>query len=240
MPLELAQLESVDGISNSDEKAQAFIKILSPLLGVSKNSAPDVGSLKVFIDFLVSNVVSQDRGAAKLVLEHLAICFDSISEDFNDELQRVVTHARNALYDHLVYFPGSIVKIIRLLADCYQADEEWRDAAKTMSSIDIDDQYIIPVLSIYQRFDWRIQTAELYLAMEDNTAATSHIQKARKLKRELPTNDKESQKLILRYSTCYSRILDSERKFLQAAVNYMELSQTDSLVVVYILYIFYL
>merc|ERR1719384_3031874 len=47
--------------------------------------------------------------------------------------------------------------------------------------------------------------------------------------RDIPMSAaKVKQHLGLRYKSCYSRILDSERKFLAAAVNYLEIAQIDT------------
>merc|ERR1712087_840285 len=58
---------------------------------------------------------------------------------------------------------------------------------------------------------------------------TKHIQKCRKMMREIPMSAaKRKQQLELRYKSCYSRILDNERKFLAASVNYLEIAQIDT------------
>merc|ERR1712154_52194 len=76
---------------------------------------------------------------------------------------------------------------------------------------------------------WRVETAEFFLQNEDNTSATKHIQKCRKMMREIPESKARiKQQLGLRYKSCYSRILDSERKFLAASVNYLEIAQIDT------------
>merc|ERR1719242_1821413 len=128
------------------------------------------------------------------------------------------------------YFSDSLLKICKLLAELYQADDDFTDAGRVMASVDTEDQhYWSASFDIVARCEWRITTAEFFLQNEDNTSATKHIQKCRKLMRDIPMSAaKVKQHLGLRYKSCYSRILDSERKFLAAAVNYLEIAQIDT------------
>merc|ERR1712154_375281 len=104
------------------------------------------------------------------------------------------------------------------------------NAGRVMASIDTEDQHFwSKSFDIAARCEWRIETAEFFLQNEDNTSATKHIQKCRKLMREIPESQARiKQHLGLRYKSCYSRILDSERKFLAASVNYLEIAQIDT------------
>jgi COP9 signalosome complex subunit 4 len=123
------------------------------------------------------------------------------------------------------YFSLPLVKLTRVLSEIYQAEDNCRQAGRIMASIDTEDQYFVECMTIIERCDWRIQTAQLFLEDGDNTSATRHIVAAKQLLRDVPSKSNDRQRLQLQHKTCYSRILDSERKFLAAAVNYLELSQ---------------
>jgi len=129
------------------------------------------------------------------------------------------------------YFAHPLLIVIKLLADLYQADDDYTNAGRVMASVDTDDQHFWDdeTFDIAKRCQWRVETAEFFLQNEDNTSATKHIQKCRKMMREIPESKARiKQRLGLRYKSCYSRILDSERKFLAAAVNYLEIAQIDT------------
>lgn len=82
--------------------------------------------------------------------------------------------------------------------------------------------------SVDRRAGWFVNTAEFFLAIGESGLASQQIKRAHALMSELGKS--QSQRpialLILKFKTCYARILDSERKFLEAALRYMELSQT--------------
>lgn len=85
---------------------------------------------------------------------------------------------------------------------------------------------------------WFVQTAEFFLAIGESGLASQQIKRAHALMSELSKQQSASASsasgsarsvslLILRFKTCYARILDSERKFLEASLRYMELSQSS-------------
>jgi len=65
-----------------------------------------------------------------------------------------------------------------------------------------------------------IKIAMLYLEDDDAVSAESFIRKASSL-----ITACQNEELELQYKTCYARILDSKRRFLEAATRYYELSQ---------------
>jgi len=126
------------------------------------------------------------------------------------------------------YYCEALINMVRLSAEIYQSNDEYKLAGRMMANIDTDDQYVCTILNNIERCDWKIFTAQLYLEDGDNTSANTHIQKARKYLKDIPQSHNKYLELELQLKTCYSRILDAERKFLQAAVNYMELSLISS------------
>ena len=223
----IKRFKSIDIISDTQEKVREFKNALKPLIGTKENTKPDVDSLKTFIDFIAQNTITKDPNAAKLILRYFGVTLEDVSEDYNDELLEIVLHVQNKLGKHVTEFPNSIVRIIRLLADCYQADEDWCNAAKTLASININDKAIASEMKICDRFDWIITMSELYLAMDDYLSAKIALQKGETIKNELPNPDPQTQQLLLRYTLCSARSLDASLEFLEAAKVYMKLSQTD-------------
>eukprot|EP01084_Bolivina_argentea_P019563 36354_1 len=182
------------------------------------------------IGYVVDQIGESDTTVSKPLLLYLAQELENIEEDFNDDLLEICKFFIEQVRGKYTYFPQSLLKICKLLAALYQADEDWVNAGRVMASIDTEDQHFwSKSFDIVARCEWRIETAEFFLQNEDNTSATKHIQKCRKLMREIPLSaGKVKQQLGLRYKSCYSRILDSERKFLAAAVNYLEIAQIDT------------
>lgn len=75
--------------------------------------------------------------------------------------------------------------------------------------------------SAANRVAWYVSSAELWLSVDETGSASQQIKRAHALISELPKTDV---KLILRFRTCYARVLDAERKFQEAAQRYLELS----------------
>jgi len=165
------------------------------------------------------------------VLLTLSQELENVEEDYNDELTEICKFFIERLQPKYTYFSEALLKVCKLLAELYQAEEDYTNAGRVMASVDTEDPHYQSSgqFDIVARCEWRISTAEFFLQDEDNTSATKHIQKCRKLMREIPVSSaKVKQQLQLRYKSCYSRILDSERKFLLAAVNYLEIAQIDT------------
>ncbi|ETO20746.1 hypothetical protein RFI_16471 [Reticulomyxa filosa] len=117
-------------------------------------------------------------------------------ETFIDQAHTCTPHTHIHTYIPL-YIYKQLVKLVRVLAELHQAEEEWREAGRAMASVDTEDQYFVTVMTKEERCEWRIATAQYFLQDEDNTAATTHIQKARKLLREIPLTNEGRQKLDL-------------------------------------------
>jgi len=123
-------------------------------------------------------------------------------------------------------FPYAQMKAIDLLANVYQALGEFKKAAYILSSFKFDT-YRQLVVSAAEKVAWLVNTAEFYLAVDDSGAASIHAKKAYSLVSEI----KGDPQLLFRFKTCYARVADSERKFLDASMRYIELAQTGASIV---------
>eukprot|EP01084_Bolivina_argentea_P019562 36353_1 len=226
--LDSVQLDSINSIDGSKGKVKSFKELIIPFLGVSSKKCPQVPSIKEFIGYVVDQIGESDTSTSKPLLIFLCGELEKVEEDYNDELTLICKYFMDRVRPKYSYFSEALIKIARLLAALYQADEDWTNAGRVMASIDTDDQYYQSAMLILEQCEWRIETAEYFLQNEDNTSATKHIQKCRKLMRDIPLSNSKRSELDLRYKTCYSRILDSERKFLAASINYLEISQLDT------------
>ena len=93
-------------------------------------------------------------------------------------------------------------------------------------------------MRVERRVEWLVRTAEFFLAVQETGSASQQIKRAHALINELQprtaqhdaaaASSASTASLILRFKTCYARVLDSERRFLEAALRYLELSHTSS------------
>lgn len=118
---------------------------------------------------------------------------------------------------------------LELLAQCHQANKDYKSAAYTLSSFKFDEFNQKCSASSEHRVRWYVMTAEFFLAISESGLASQQIKRAHTLIAELSRiTSKSAQILVLRFKTCYARILDAERKFIEAALRYMELSQSTA------------
>mmetsp|Transcript_53232 Transcript_53232/g.84998 ORF Transcript_53232/g.84998 Transcript_53232/m.84998 type:complete len:423 (-) Transcript_53232:853-2121(-) len=226
-----AKLDEANKIDSLNNKIEAFKKLVEPQLGIAGKKKPNVAAVKQFIVYVIDEIGENNTSTSKPLLLFLAQRLEKIEEDFNEELLQICQFLVERVRPKYSYYAQALLLVSKLLAEIYQADEDWTNAGRVMASIDTEDQHFWDerTFDIAKRCEWRIETAEFFLANEDNTSATKHIQKCRKLMRDIPMKQaKMKQQLDLRYKSCYSRILDSERKFLAAAVNYLEIAQIDT------------
>jgi len=104
------------------------------------------------------------------------------------------------------------------LATVFEAEEDWTQAAKMLAGIPLDSG--IRVLEDNYKVEKYIKIAMLYLQDEESISAETNINRASLLITEDTRDD-----LRLQHKVCYARILDSKRKFLEAATRYHQLSQ---------------
>jgi len=107
------------------------------------------------------------------------------------------------------------------LAAQLEKEEHWSKAAGILAGIDLDSG--VRHVDTSYKLSKSIKIAMLYLEDEDPVNAEMYIKKAASLIGTCKAADLE-----LQYKVCYARILDSKRRFLEAALRYYELSLLGS------------
>jgi len=127
-------------------------------------------------------------------------------------------------------FPDALMKGLKLLAEAHEgfADaKDYKDHAKqaafALGSFNFEKGQCSAGYS--EQVAWYIDTAELYLDADLAGPASQQVKKAQRLVPEIP--DKPD--LIARFKLCYARCCDAERKFQDAAMRYLGLSQSTEL-----------
>eukprot|EP01084_Bolivina_argentea_P184638 318450_1 len=122
-----------------------------------------------------------------------------------------------------IHHTKAIATVVKLTAELHQAEEDWLSAGKSMASIDIDEKCFCESMTIKERCEWRIDTAEYFLQMEDCIAAELHTEKYEMLFQDMNSN--ENMELQIRGKACQSRIFERCKKYDKAAVVYLEITQ---------------
>ncbi len=134
----------------------------------------------------------------------------------------VGTHALHTLEARVVSFEEQDAQIRELLADAYQEQEDWLDAAKILQGINLESSQ--RKISDEAKVRTWMRVCRLYLEDDDTTTAESYLNRAKNLIYKV--NDPE---LILLFQLSQARILDSRFKFLDASSAYHTISFTANL-----------
>ena len=104
------------------------------------------------------------------------------------------------------------------LSFAYEACERFQDAARTLAEIPLDQG--LPSFEDDYKFSLYVMLAELQLKCGNEVSAENYLNNARPLEREA----KIQQGARDRFNLCYARVLDSSRKFVEAANRYFLVS----------------
>lgn len=170
---------------------------------------------------------NDQSGRTYITLEMAVHLIKTISGEGTDEEDQMDLEDLLPLTEKLVEicrkyaeeFTDALMEAIELVANLYHAEEEMSKAAFARTSFKFD-KYRHCSASNEKKVDWYIETAELWLSCEETGSAGQAIRKAHGIVNSL--KDKESP---IRFKLCYARVLDSERKFLEAAMHYKQISQ---------------
>lgn len=118
---------------------------------------------------------------------------------------------RQKIFDHKVNEDGDYSAAARVLAGIRMEDNQ-------------DSVYYMPP---EDRCDVYVKIAECFLEEDEIVESDSAVTKAGGVVESI-SKPEEHMALILRYKSTYARVLDANRKFLQAASRYHDLSQSSS------------
>ncbi|EIE27709.1 hypothetical protein COCSUDRAFT_45959 [Coccomyxa subellipsoidea C-169] len=207
-----SSLESVAGLTDQKLKIEQYKAALAKVL--------DSGSAQQCKDFL-EHMLSD---AVPLVVSRQLL--QQFTQDIKQKLphdvhKEVATFALDALQPRVVSYEEQVTAIREQLAELLEDEEDWAKAAKVLAGIDLDSG--MRVLDDEYKLRQNIKIAMLYLEDDDAVSAEIFIKKAATLIASCKVSELE-----LKYKSCYARILDAKRRFLEAATRYYDLSQVSS------------
>eukprot|EP00930_Biecheleria_cincta_P101928 TRINITY_DN93579_c0_g1_i1.p1 TRINITY_DN93579_c0_g1~~TRINITY_DN93579_c0_g1_i1.p1 ORF type:complete len:429 (-),score=81.96 TRINITY_DN93579_c0_g1_i1:47-1180(-) len=174
----------------------------------------DVSQLKDLVDCMLAEE-SSFALFARPVLQQVAEKMEKLT---NGELKELALHTLERLRGRVVSFEEEDFVIRELLSQVFQAEGDWAEAAKCLAAINLETG--TRCRTPLQKAEKYVRIAELYLEDDDTVAADTFCSRAAMVMHEV--NDTP---LNLRYRVCHARVLDSKRKFLEAASKYCDISQ---------------
>ncbi|CAD7013620.1 COP9 signalosome complex subunit 4 [Ceratitis capitata] len=192
------------------EQADKYRQLLVMVLNNTGNELVD--TLKLFVEAIVNEHVS--LVISRQILNDVSNSLCKLSDD----ISRQVSHfTLEKVQPRVISFEEQVAGIRQHLADIYERNQLWRDAANVLVGIPLETgQKQYPVGYKLRTY---LKIASLYLKDDDSAQAEFYINRASLLQTE--TTDEELQVL---YKKCYAHVLDYRRKFIEAAQRYNELS----------------
>ena len=194
------------------DKPSAYNDVLD-LIRSRSDSSQISTDLSAFID----SILGESLGivAARPLL---ASAVDTIKAITSTEDQIAVgNHALLALESRVVSFEEQDALIRETLADAYQEQDNYIEAAKMLQGIQLESSQ--RKISDDSKVRTWIRICRLYLEEDDTTSAESFLNRAKNLLYKV-----EDHELNLMFQLSQARILDSRRKFLDASQVYHSFS----------------
>jgi len=140
----------------------------------------------------------------------------------------------NVFLETLKHLPASPVeggadnRLRQMIFDYYVNEEgDYSAAANVLSGMRMDgEQGSVYFFSAAEKCDVYVKIAECFLEEDQIAESDVAVTKAGSVVESI-SNAEQHLSLILRYKSTYARVLDSNRKFLQAASRYHDLSQSS-------------
>ncbi|KAL4814143.1 signalosome subunit 4 [Aspergillus spinulosporus] len=204
----LAEIESSAGSQN---KLQRYNDLLSETASASPES-----QLADDLIYYLDSVLSEDLSivAARPILDS----FINTLRKLTSETQiKVAQHAVNLLQSRSASVEEQDAQIREILADAYEAEEDYTAAAKALQGIHIDSSQRL--VSDSAKVKLWIRIVRLYLEEDDTTSAEAFLNKIKNLPSKI-----EDHELKLHFRLSQARIQDARRRFLDASQEYFAVS----------------
>eukprot|EP00937_MAST-01D_sp_MAST-1D-sp2_P000716 g716.t1 len=152
----------------------------------------------------------------------------SAKEARGARLVEVMKHAVTSIQARNSRFEDAELRIRRALALYYHNEDDWLEAAATLSAANVDSASRAHADTDLAMF--YTEVAEYYLQAEEEISADQVINRAAQYAHALAASAKTNTRHALyrlRYLVSHARIMDSKRKFFDAARRYYELSHVQ-------------
>ncbi|KAF9055317.1 hypothetical protein BDZ89DRAFT_1004149 [Hymenopellis radicata] len=205
-------LASISSLGQKD-KAPAYSTLLRDTLS-TPNTATVAADLHAFVDA----VVNQDNllVGRQILTEVVKFLADGAITD-NDLKKAVVQDIVSIVLPKIVSYEEQVIALRSQLADIFESEEEWSEAARVLMSIFNESSQ--RAFTDAERMSGYVRIVRLLLEEEDSVQAETYFNRAQLLVHS--TTDKV---VLLQFKLCQARISDYGRKFLEAASRYHELS----------------
>ncbi|KAI0028470.1 hypothetical protein K488DRAFT_80667 [Vararia minispora EC-137] len=207
-----SRLAHLSSLSQKD-KGPAYLAISSDIF-----SNPSGPSFAQDVHALVYHFISQDPGiiVGRQVLSDLVQRLTSPAIVDAELRKSIIQDVLNLVQPRLTTYEEQVNQLKFELANIFEGEEEWSEAARTLMSLNLDAS---SRTTDDEKLRFYVRIVRLHLEEEDSVQAEMYYNRAAILIKS--TKDQET---ILAYKLCQARISDYNRKFTEAALRYHELS----------------
>jgi len=228
-----AKIKDIQKISG-DKRLPAYKAYIKEL-----NDKQDSASLVKLIEHLVNVEGSDSHGRVYITPAALDNFLEVVAEmdekknpngfvvdDLIPLLEKVLPILRKKEED----FPDQLMRTIKILSQSHESysdnpkvyKEHAKAAAFALGSFNFEKG---SSAGFAEQVGWYLDTAEFYLDADIPGSASQQVKKAHRLVSEIP--DKKD--LRARFKLCSARVADAERKFQDAAMRYLQISQSSEI-----------
>ena len=170
----------------------------------------------------INSILGESLGivAARPLLASAVTAIRSLQS--SDAKIEVGTHALRALESRVVSFEEQDAELRYTLADAYEAQEDWLESAKVLQGIQLESSQ--RKVDDHEKVATWIRICRLYLEDDDTTTAETYLNRAKNLLYKV-----KDPVLQINFQLSQARILDSQRRFLDASSAYHSISFIPSI-----------
>jgi COP9 signalosome complex subunit 4 len=221
-----SQLATIAGsASSTTEKQEKYMALMEDKLGMKDSAALQAG-----VAHLVSDAIPQ--AISRKVMAHVAPLMYSMLGKTNPALfEEVADFTVQQIRSSATSFEEADYALRKALFEHHKAGQDYISAANALAGIALENSSTLADAAVDAKANavanHYVTVAETFLVHPDQTVeAENYVNKATTF-----MNDVTDRNLMLRYKVTHSQVLDANRKFLDAAWNYYELSQTPASVI---------
>ncbi|CEL08399.1 Putative Function: COP8 of A. thaliana is involved in photomorphogenesis [Aspergillus calidoustus] len=207
----ISALTEIESSSTPQNRLQLYSDLLSET--VSTTPEPQLADdLIYYLDSALGEDIS--IVTARPILDTFIEALRKLSSETQI---KVGQHAVTLLQSRSTSVEEQDAQIREILADAYEAEEEYIAAARALQGIHIDSSQRLVSDSAKVRL-W-IRIVRLYLEEEDTTSAETFLNRIKNLPNKIKEHD-----LQLHFDLSQARIQDARRRFLDASLQYFNVS----------------
>ncbi|CAG8728417.1 30192_t:CDS:2 [Racocetra persica] len=211
------RLAAIASIPSQKDKTTEYRALLETIL-TSTDETVLAADLEIFVDHIVQEQVG--LVISRQILTEFVLGIDKIGNSAIKK--RVLNFALNKVQPRVVSFEEQISTLREKLAEIFEAEEDWLEAAKVLQGIPLDSG----LRTISDEYKLKIYIKIIQLLLEEDEAVSTETYLSRAA---LLIPGCKDQVINLTFKLSQAKVFDFKRKFLEASSKYHELSYVPEL-----------